>query len=312
MKILFLLCFFILPSAYSATCTNTTRNNYSPNTILTSSALNTDFNQLVTKANAMDGGCITDGTLEASALNSTDFSVVTNGIREGCSLSYVDANTTQVSKCILSVNGNFVKTTTTTNVTWGCSGCSSEVVSTQYYVYAKTGSSGTTLNLLISTTAPGADGYDVSGNKIIGRFYNDSSSAIDRQTVDSRTVNGYSKTDGINYTAGVSNMVEQFSFVFADSAGAAVCATATCSYLAQAGDRVSSVTRSGTGSYSVNLARTYSIIFCTGNFVASGTLNLVPSTMQGVGATNTLSLSTRNPSTNALADALGVIQCQGY
>ena len=135
----------------AANCTQTTRSNYNALQVLKASDLNADFNQLVNKANAMDGGCISDGTLEATALNSTEFATVTNGIHQGCPLIFVDENTIGVGKCILSVNGNLVKTTVQNNVTWGCAGCSAETDSAQYYVYAKANSLATSLNLLIST-----------------------------------------------------------------------------------------------------------------------------------------------------------------
>jgi hypothetical protein len=69
----FILLFLISLNLYAATCTTTTRTNYTSSQVLSSSALNADFNQLVTKANAFDGGCVTDQTLELSALKDSDF-----------------------------------------------------------------------------------------------------------------------------------------------------------------------------------------------------------------------------------------------
>lgn len=164
-----------LSNAFAGTCTATTRTNYSPNSVLTSSALNGDFNQLVTKLNSFDGGCTTDGTLEASALNSSDFAVPLNAIKNGCVVSRSDANTVSVDKCYLSVNGSFVRTTVPTTVTWGCTSCSPETATTTYYVYAKNGSSGSTLNLLLLTSAPNNDEYDGSGNRALGKIFNNES-----------------------------------------------------------------------------------------------------------------------------------------
>lgn len=190
MKILFLIGIFLSSTAFAATCTSTTRNNYTTNQVLTSSALNADFNQLVTKANAFDGGCITDDTLEATAVDSS-WDTLFKAVHQGCKVSYSDSNTISVGKCLAAVNGNLVATTGANTATWACSGCSSEVASTTYYVYAKTGSTGTTLNLLISTTAPNEDGYDNSGNKVLGRFYNDASSNIDQYSIDQWTTNRF-------------------------------------------------------------------------------------------------------------------------
>jgi hypothetical protein len=139
----------------------------------------------------MDGGCVTDNTLELDALNTTDFAPLLNGIHQGCKVSWSDANTLSVSKCIATINGENLRTTIATTVTWGCTSCSAEVVSTQYYLYAKTGSTGTTLNLLISTTAPNEDGYDNSGNRILGKFYNNYLSNIDAYSIDQWSVNDF-------------------------------------------------------------------------------------------------------------------------
>ncbi len=263
----------ITNEAYSATCSSTSRTNYTTGQTLTSTALNADFNQLVSKVNSLDGGCVTDGTLEASALSAADFATVTNGIHQGCALAYVDGNTVQVGKCILSVNGTFVKTTATTNVTWGCSGCSSEVVSTTYYVYARSGSTGTTLNLLISTTTPGSDGYDVGGNKFLGRFYNNSSGAIDIQSVNTWVSAGYSASDGLNQTPGATSSIDTFAFHYEGSPGN--CSTGNC-VLTQIGSVVTSMAWQSTGSYLVTLNRTYSSIVCSGAASgATGSLDLV-------------------------------------
>lgn len=184
------LCIWSLNS-FAGTCTNTTRTNYVTNQVLTSSALNADFNQLVAKTNSLDGGCVTDGTLELAAINSSEWSAPLNGIHQGCKVSYSNSNTLSIGKCIASVNGLFVKTTASNNVTWGCSGCSSETATTTYYIFIKTGSTGTTLNGLISTVAPNEDGYDNSGNKVIARFYNNASSDIDQYSIDQWNTNRF-------------------------------------------------------------------------------------------------------------------------
>lgn len=179
MRSLFLVIFmFVVANAEAGTCTSISRTNNSSNQVLTSTKYNLDHNTAYTAINAADGGCITDGTLEDGALNTTDFDVILKAPKEGCLVSRSDANTLSVGKCRIAVNGNWVTTTTATTVTWGCTSCSSEVASTRYYLYALSTSTGSTLNLLISTTAPNADGYDNSNNRILAEFVNDSSSAI--------------------------------------------------------------------------------------------------------------------------------------
>jgi hypothetical protein len=208
-KLLFFLIFSLMSfNLFAAACSTTTRTNYGYSTVLTSTALNADFNQLVTKVNAFDGGCITDGSLKLASLNSSDFSALTNGVAQGCKVSYSDSNTVSIGKCMLSVNGNLVRTTIPTTATWGCSGCSAEVSGTTYYVYVKTGSTGTVLNPLISTTAPNEDGYDNSNNKVVGRFYNNSSSDIDAYSIDMWAANRFaaSNIDPTNYTPTLANL----------------------------------------------------------------------------------------------------------
>lgn len=201
MKIL-LLTFLFSIKAFSATCTSPSYSNYTFGQVLSSSSLNTNFNNLFNFASAIDGGCVSDGTLEFSAVNTTDWAVALNAPQLGCSVSYTSANTATISKCIAAVNGAFVKTTVTTAATFGCSNCSADSASTTYYVYIANGSSGTTLTPLILTTAPNADGYDSSGNKVLARFYNNASSAIDQYSIDQWHVNSFipSNTDAIAYT----------------------------------------------------------------------------------------------------------------
>jgi len=168
--------------AYSA-CTTISRTNVGSNSVLTSSKYNTDLNTAYTAINSSDGECIQNGTILKDALSTSDFGVVLDGITEGCKITRSDAATISVGRCRMSINGNFVETTSANTVTWGCTGCSAEANSTDYYVYVKPTSEGTTLNLLISTGVPNEDGYDGSSNKAIGKFYNDSSGDIDANRV---------------------------------------------------------------------------------------------------------------------------------
>lgn len=290
--------FCFMQIANGATCTITSRDNYTSGQKLTSSALNADLNQLVTKLNAMDGGCLTDNSVEASALNSTDFATVTNGIHQGCTLSYSDANTISVGKCILSVNGSFVKTTAVNNVTWGCSGCSAEVASTLYYIYAKSGSSGTSLNLLISTTAPDADGYDALGNKVLGTFFNNSSSAIDQRAIKTWIVNRLS-----------TQSQDVFTFGYGATASTVCSVVGVCAYLDQSGDHVLQVEKMFTGTYKITFRRTYQRIDCFPQGVDGASPFLpVPATAL---AANNATFSTYKVSPFALNDSVGAVHCIG-
>lgn len=211
-KIIFPILFSIFCfNTYAGTCSSISRTNASANSVLTSTRYNADLNTAYTAINALDGGCVTDGTLEDGALNTTDFAVLLNGITQGCKVSFSDTNTLSVDRCIASVNGNFIKTTSANTVTWNCSGCTAEAASTTYYLYIKTGSSGTTLNLLISTTAPNGDGYDNSGNKVLASFYNNA--AQDIQTTSIRNYYSYGVNNDHFRTTGTAVVSPRIFFV---------------------------------------------------------------------------------------------------
>lgn len=182
---------FLFNEVYAATCTSISRTNASALSVLTSTKYNTDLNTAYTALNAFDAGCITPGTLESDSLNTTQFAPLLKGLKEGCKVEYTNASTLSISECLASVNGNFVTTTTNTSVSFGCTGCSAEVATTDYYVYIQTGSSGTTLTPLILTTAPNGDGYDNTGNKVLARFWNNSASDIDQYSIDQWLSNGF-------------------------------------------------------------------------------------------------------------------------
>jgi hypothetical protein len=179
--------FCMSEALFAGTCTTLSRTNYSSFQVLTASQLNTDFNTIYAPFNsasgALDGGCISDGTLEDGALNTTDFEILLNTPKEGCKVIQNDSDTLSVGRCRIAVGSNFVKTTTSTTVTWGCSGCTAEASSTKYYLYARATSTGSTLNLLISTTAPNGDGFDASNNRVLAKFYNNTLSQIDYLSV---------------------------------------------------------------------------------------------------------------------------------
>lgn len=183
MKTLIVLFAALFSTAYAGTCTSISRSNFSPNTVIQSSAMNSQLNTVYNHVNDLDGGCIDDGTLEAAALNSTEFAPLLKSIRQGCRVTESDNNTLSVSKCLLSVNNVLVSTSTATTVAFGCSGCASDTVNTTYYLYALTTSTTSALALRISTTVPNEDGFDNSGNRVMARFYNNSLSNIDGDSI---------------------------------------------------------------------------------------------------------------------------------
>lgn len=201
------LAFSYFSQANAGTCSNISRTSFGANTVLTSAELNGQFDTVFNAANALDGGCITDGTLEKAALDSTEWAPVYNQVQGGCKVSYTDADTLSISKCAATVNNNFIGTTIATSIDMGCTGCSSETATSDYYVYIKSDSSGTTLNPLILTGAPNEDGYDASSNKVIARFHNNGAGDIDQYSIDQWSVNKFvpqetGRVDGGTITIG--------------------------------------------------------------------------------------------------------------
>jgi hypothetical protein len=202
MKIFSMMLLFLLSlNTYAGTCTSISRTNSSPLSVLTSTKYNADHNTAYSAINSFDGGCVQTGTLEFDALNTTQFAPILSGTG-GCKVNYLSASSISISKCREAVNGSLINTAGATTASFGCSGCSSEVASTSYYVYIQTGSSGSTLTPLILTTSPNDDGYDNTGNKVIGRFYNNASSDIDRYSIDQWNTNDFRPqgTGWVSYT----------------------------------------------------------------------------------------------------------------
>lgn len=280
----------------AGTCTTISRTDAAANSILTSTKYNTDLNTSYSAHNAFDGGCVTDGTLEDGALNSTDFAVPLNAIREGCVVTKSDNATVSVDRCMIAVGDNFLKTTSATTATWGCSGCAAEVVSTVYYVAIK--DQATTLAVLITTDAPNGDGYDTNGNRVIGKFFNDASGNIQNVemtiwgAVTGKPVKG--PTDAAWGYLGA---------YIIDSGG-----TPTVSV--ETGKWISSITDEAVGDFTINII---SGIFsaaplCTCTAVGTGSHVC---SLYGGTATSAVRIQTRLSNTQALDDSTTYINCIG-
>lgn len=237
---------FMSQHAYSATCTAPSRSNVAANSVLTSTEYNTSLNNAYNAlaAGNLDLGCAASGSLDDTAsLNSTTFNALLNAVKDGCIATASDSNTISINRCMLAVNGSFVRTSTATTVTWGCSGCSGEASSTLYYVYVATGSSGSTLTLKILTGAPNADGYDGSGNRLLAKFFNNASDNI---------VAVQNAIQGNRFEQIVTDNTSTERIERAYIAGGGSCASSPCTITSQSGAWLSSVTRTGAGSYTLN------------------------------------------------------------
>jgi hypothetical protein len=209
---LILLCILWGIEFANASCsTQITRTNSSPNTVLTSTKYNTDLNTVYTKVNDLDGDCITDDSLPWGSIDETTVPPLAKGAKEGCLATRSDANTISIDKCLIAVSGVQIEKTTATTVTWGCTGCSSEVNSTAYYVYATNAS---TLTLKISTTAPDAYGYN-STDRVLAYFYNNSAGDINANSVKNWIVGGF--YPGGSQTLSVPGVTNPISFSFRSS-----------------------------------------------------------------------------------------------
>ena len=113
---------------------------------------------------------------------------------------------------------------------------------------------------------------------------------------------------GYNETPGTSR-VETFSVSYGTTNATTVCSASPCSYLDQIGNAVTSVTRSGTGVYSLNTSRTYSKLKCTGT--ASNGAQYISFQASPGSCSNCSSLSFSSGYPGAAADAWGIIMCQG-
>lgn len=258
MKTILFLFIFILPGVAWATCTSPiSRTNNSANSVLTSTKYNSDLNTVYAHVNDLDGDCLADGSVESTKLDTTTLAPLVKGVKEGCFATRSDANTISIDKCLIAVNGNLIEKTTSTTITWGCGGCSSEVASTTYYVYA---TSASTLTLLISTSAPDAYGYSGT-SRALARFYNNASSDIDTASVRTWVSVGFIPTySSVNSSPGVSQPKTcRGSYGGAGSlTSQTACTTGTCTeyydtcQLASTGDM--STTYVGAGNYTVTLA----------------------------------------------------------
>lgn len=188
------LAFSYFSQAEAGTCSSISRSSFGSNTVLTSAELNSQFSTVYSHTNDLDAGCLTDGTLEASALNSSDFQPILNHVTGGCLVSRSSVSAVSISPCSMTVNGNMVYKNSPTIVSMGCGDCSAETASTTYYVYVKGDSTGSTINAFLSTTAP--DSFGLNGTaKVLAVVRNDSSSNLYEYGIDQWKVNGFEETD---------------------------------------------------------------------------------------------------------------------
>lgn len=188
------LAFSYFSNAQAGTCSSISRSSFGANTTLTSAELNSQFSTVYSHTNDLDAGCLTDGTLEASALDSTEFQPILNNVVGGCLVSRSSVSAISISPCSMTVNGNMVNKNSATVVSMGCGDCSAETASTNYYVYVKGDSTGSTINAFLSTTAPDTLGLNGTA-KVLAIIRNDASSNIYEYGIDQWHVNKFVPSD---------------------------------------------------------------------------------------------------------------------
>ena len=117
---------------------------------------------------------------------------------------------------------------------------------------------------------------------------------------------GYGSAPGVAGSANQS--VDSFTVSYGTTAATTVCSASPCSYLDQIGTAVTSVTRSATGVYSLNTARTYAKLKCSSNSVGSAyTVN----SSINCSSCNAVTFATVLSTTGANTDTYGTLYCQG-
>ncbi len=125
------------------------------------------------------------------------------------------------------------------------------------------------------------------------------------------SIAGYGSAPGVAGSANQS--VDFFSFTYGTTNATTACTASPCSYLDQIGTAVTSVTRSGTGAYTMNLARTYAKLKCTSTMMAPGVAEVFFSGNAVLNCSNcsTLAWAGSRQDTGASVDSNGTIICQG-
>lgn len=110
-------------------------------------------------------------------------------------------------------------------------------------------------------------------------------------------------------TTGTGNSIDTFSVSYGTTNATTACSASPCSYLDQIGTAVTSITRSGTGSYVLNTGKTYSKLKCTASTGGGGNNNIPSLSSMSCSSCSSLSFVTATSAANT--DSYGVINCLG-
>jgi hypothetical protein len=110
---------------------------------------------------------------------------------------------------------------------------------------------------------------------------------------------------------GLTTAIDTFSVSYGTTNSSTNCSASPCSFLDQIGTAVVSITRSGTGTYTLNTSRTYSKLKCLGGFSNTAQAGLTMSQTSPMSCANCNSLTFATGNTVALFDSFGILDCKG-
>lgn len=111
---------------------------------------------------------------------------------------------------------------------------------------------------------------------------------------------------GVPAVPGYQGKVDTFSVSYGTGVATTVCSASPCSYLDQIGNAVSSMTRVGTGDYSLNLSKTYIRLKCDPSIQIAG----LPRQVQ-CNNCNSVQVRASNTADTVFIDTAGTLMCQG-
>lgn len=164
----------------------------------------------------------------------------------------------------------------------------------------------------ISSSSVSVESYNTTtGNPVAsGKFFlRCSKTGTDNKpkTVVVSPLQGYVKVPGAENLN-----VESFSVSYGTTNATTVCSASPCSYLEQIGSAVTSITVAA-NIYTINFARTYTEVRCTGNHAGAGVVATNGTTIPqcNSGTCNSVTFNVANSNSGATIAGFGTLYCQG-
>jgi hypothetical protein len=249
MKNILILLFALVAFDAMATCSSPiSRTNNSPNTVFTSSKLNSDLNTVYNKVNDLSGDCITDATItNAKIANSTITTAkLATGYKDVAVVTKTSTYTALATDEMILVDATLGAVTINLPTAVGVTGRKLQVKKTDSSANA------------VTVDANSAETIDDSLTQVL---------ATHNQAIDL-----YSS--GANWKSIIGPTTLPFDIqavqIGGNSTCTAVCSSSPCNVCNQIGAKITSVTRNGTGDYSLN-GINGTTFHCTGTGAGSTT-----------------------------------------